>query len=46
VTLRTTRAGTLPLGERVASHGSRAGLTGDWSAEEQRLFHTAAEPAS
>ena len=33
--------GTLPLGERVASHGSRAGTTGDGSAAEQRILHTA-----
>src|SRR5712691_9510168 len=39
-TLRTTCAGTLPLAERVASHGCRAGTTGDWSAAEQRIVHT------
>ena len=41
VTLRTTRESTLPLSERVASHGSRVGPTGDWSAEAQWIFHTA-----
>src|SRR4030095_8614369 len=41
VTRRTTREGTLPLGERVASHGSRVATTGDWSAEEQRSLPSA-----
>jgi len=39
--LRTTHEDALPLSERVTSHGSRVGTTGAWSAEEQRILHTA-----